>query len=444
MRNRTLLPVLTLLALIGGLLALPSLADSQARIVRLSQVDGDVEIERNTGKGFERAFLNLPITQGMKVETGLDGRAEVEFEDGSAIRITPNTVISFPELALRDNGGKASSVVLEQGTAYVNFLANKDKGDQLTLTFGKAKLALNEAAHLRVYLGDVDASVAVFKGEVQVSGPSGDVEIGKSKTASFDLAQNYKYEIARNLEPDPYDAWDKQQSEYHDRYATNNSGSYSPYAYGGSDLNYYGSFSNVPGYGTMWQPYFAGAGWDPFMNGVWSYYPGFGYAWVSGYPWGWTPYHYGSWIYVPAYGWGWQPGGSWAGLNQPNVNGGTFVAPKPPSSGNRTVVVNRGGSFPTTSSGFFGSRMTIGENSAGLGVPRGSIRNLGSLSLQAQQRGTATTHLPNSTVWGSGGTGWGNTGSRGPGYSSPGVRSPGMSTHSSGVHSSGGGHSSHR
>src|SRR6516225_4935867 len=126
MRNRTLLPVVTLLALIGGLLALPSFADSQARIVRLSQVDGDVQIDRNTGKGFERAFLNLPISQGMKLETGLDGRAEVEFEDGSAIRITPKTVVSFPELVLRDNGGKASTVNLQEGTAYVNFLANKD------------------------------------------------------------------------------------------------------------------------------------------------------------------------------------------------------------------------------------------------------------------------------------------------------------------------------
>ncbi len=49
----------------------------------------------------------------------------------------------------------------------------------------------------------------------------------------------------------------------------------SPYAYGASDLNYYGSFYNMPGYGMMWQPYLVGAGWDPFMNGAWMWYPGF-------------------------------------------------------------------------------------------------------------------------------------------------------------------------
>ena len=52
------------------------------------------------------------------------------------------------------------------------------------------------------------------------------------------------------------------------------SNSYSPYAYGSSDLNYYGSFYNIPGYGMMWQPYLVGAGWDPFMNGSWVWYPG--------------------------------------------------------------------------------------------------------------------------------------------------------------------------
>jgi len=64
-------------------LTAPAFADSQARVVRLSEVQGEVQVERNTGRGFEKAFLNLPITQGLKLQTKHDGRAEVEFEDGS-------------------------------------------------------------------------------------------------------------------------------------------------------------------------------------------------------------------------------------------------------------------------------------------------------------------------------------------------------------------------
>ncbi len=71
-------------------------ADSQARVVRLSDVQGDVQINRTAGKGYEKGFLNLPITQGDKLRTGVDGRAQVEFEDGSSVRITPNSLIDLP------------------------------------------------------------------------------------------------------------------------------------------------------------------------------------------------------------------------------------------------------------------------------------------------------------------------------------------------------------
>ena len=59
MSNRTIGQAVRVDTLFSLLLAVPSFADSQARIVRLSQVDGDVQIDRNTGKGYEKAFINL-------------------------------------------------------------------------------------------------------------------------------------------------------------------------------------------------------------------------------------------------------------------------------------------------------------------------------------------------------------------------------------------------
>src|SRR5437660_8673784 len=92
-----------------------------------------------------------------------------------------------------------------------------------------------------------------------------------------------------------------------------------------------------------WQPYFTGLGWDPFMNGAWMWYPGFGYTWVSGYPWGWMPYRYGSWLFLPAYGWVWQPGywTGWQPLPRVVSPPRQFVAPRPPASPGQTVIVNR-------------------------------------------------------------------------------------------------------
>jgi FecR protein len=389
--------LLVILFLVACLAAIPALGDSTARIVRLSDVQGDVKIDRMTGQGYEKAFLNMPITQGVRLWAGNDARAEVEFEDDSTIHLTPDTILQFTDLSLRDSGGKVSTVDLKQGQAYFSFAGKKD--DAFKITFVRESLALTQPAHLRISVSDATGEVAVLKGDVDVEGPSGPVKLSKKQTATFDFANNNNYEIAKNVEKDPFDEWDKKQTEYHDQYLAKNSYN-TPYSYGVSDLNYYGSYSNVPGYGYMWRPYFVGAGWDPFMDGAWMWYPGFGYSWVSAYPWGWTPYHYGSWLFVPSYGWMWRPGNTWVAWNQlpPVVNPPRqYVPPRPPTvAGRPPVVVGRG----PTASGVQpriadGSKIVLRNDSAGLGVPRG-VRNLGDLNRRVESKGMAT--LPTRSV----------------------------------------------
>ena len=366
-----------------ALLALPALADSQVRIVRLSDVQGSVQIDKNTGLGFENAFLNLPITQGVHVKTGNRGRAEIEFEDGSTLRLTPNTNVEFSTLGLNDAGKRISEINLIEGMAYVNWLGKG--GDEFSLNFSREKIVLNHTAHFRAETSPQVANVAVFKGDVDVEGPAGKVTVEKKKTAKFDAADNDKYTLAKNVEEAPLDSWDKEASSYHQQYARNNS---SPYGYGVSDLNYYGAYSNVPGYGMMWQPYFTGVGWDPFMNGAWSFYPGSGFMFASAYPWGWMPYHYGNWMFLPGMGWMWQPGG-WNSFSTVPRYAGTLPAnfhpPVAPTAGTvKTVVVGRAG---TTSA--FSSRVVLNAGSAGMGIPRGSLENLHQLNHQVAKSGFA-------------------------------------------------------
>jgi hypothetical protein len=378
------------------LFTVPSFADSQARVVRLSDVQGDVLVDRNIGQGYEKAFLNLPITQGAKLQTGKNGRAAVEFEDGSTLHLIPDTVVDFPQLSLRDSGAKVSAVHLLEGMAYVKF--GGAKNDEFTITFAHEKLSLTQSAHLRAEMDDTKATVSVFSGEAQVEGDSGTEVVAKNHSATFDLADKDRYALAKNVEPQPYDAWDKQQDQYQQEYASKSSNSYSPDAYGTSDLNYYGSFMNAPGYGMVWQPYFAGAGWDPFMNGAWAFTPGFGYGWVSGYPWGWTPYQYGSWLYLPQRGWAWQPSNTRATWNAPRVINApaNFVPPQPPVSGHGTVIVNKG-PMPILF-GRSSDEIGMSKNSAGLGIPRGSVYNIGQVSRRVQQDGFATARIHSAPV----------------------------------------------
>lgn len=390
---------LVALAALGWLLfTLPLWADSQARIVRLSLVEGQLQIDRATGNGYENAFLNMPITEGTKLWAKSDARAEIEFEDGSTLRIVPDTRIEFTRLSLSDAGGRMSTVEVQQGTAYVNFSARKN--DEFVVNFGHETTHLTSPAHFRVELDDTDATAAVFKGDISVNGPAGSVELGKKQTANFDFANKDQYTLAKNFEDDPFDTWDNEQAKYHDQHmpATNYTSpyayGYSPYAYGMSDLSYYGNYFNAPGYGTVWQPYFVDASWDPFLNGAWMWYPGFGYTWVSSYPWGWAPYRYGSWNYAPGFGWVWAPGNSWNSWNTvPRVSNPPqrFAPPQPPpGSGHSTVVVNGGPGGQAVSP----NRVVIRNGSAGLGVPRGSFRDLGKVSRQVESGGTVTKTLP--------------------------------------------------
>jgi hypothetical protein len=374
--------VLALFSLLFATFTVPAFADSQVRIVRLSDIQGDVMIDRANGNGYQRAFVNLPITQGVKVQTREDGLAEVEFEDGGTLRLSPKTTVEFTQLSLRDSGAKVSTVELRDGMVYVSFSGKNS--DQLSLNFGQESVSLTQPAHFRVEMSDNgSARLAVFDGNVQVQSPSGMVEVAKKHQVSF---ENGTQTVAK-LEKYPLDDVDKRQDEYHERYLAKSGNGISPFSYGTSDLYYYGSFFGVPGYGTVWQPYLAGASWDPFMDGMWLYSAGYGYGWVSSYPWGWTPYHYGQWVFLPQYGWAWQPSGSWQGwnnsprlLNPPQ----RFTMPHPPASPGRTVLVRRG---PTTVMQAGSGERIISRGSAGIGIPRGSVRNLNRVSDQVEKHG---------------------------------------------------------
>src|ERR1700756_410879 len=83
------------------LIALPALADSNVRIVRLSHINGDAQINHNSkDQGFTHAVLNMPVTSGMWLYTPNGGRAEVEFENGSTVRLIDESQIQFEKLAL--------------------------------------------------------------------------------------------------------------------------------------------------------------------------------------------------------------------------------------------------------------------------------------------------------------------------------------------------------
>jgi FecR protein len=384
--------------------------DSHVRIVRLSDVKGNLALDRKTGLGFEQTMQNMPIVEGEKLKTE-DGYAEVEFEDNTTMRLAPNSQVDFSLLALRASGVKASTMTVVQGTVYAS--TEGTKGNEFLLVAGDTKVTVAPSTHLRMEVNEARTVVSVFNGSAEVQHGAETSTVGKKQSLTLDADQ---MTMAKKIQGAPYDEWDKESLDYHKRYAAANAAVAGGNAYGLSDLNYYGSFINAGG-ASFWQPYFVGAGWSPYANGVWAFYPGAGYSWVSPYPWGWLPYHSGTWSYFTGYGWGWQPGGSWNGLNNVGTNGTVATGTMPTGAG---PVKATGGSTmhaplrpasPPPAPAATGAAQSLvmsnekpivfsrqdqsgnfvfQKDSAGLGVPRGSLGNLNHVANDVGKHGSAS------------------------------------------------------
>jgi len=305
---------LALSALLIAVFPFTAFADSHVRIVRLSSVEGQVQIDRGTGEGLQRAILNTPILEGTRLVTGKDGLAEVEFENESALRLTDNSEVKFSQLLLSNNGAKINQFEVARGIVYLDAASRGD--DTYRVKVGDTILVARRDTLMRLSATPEELKVAVFRGDVQLEGAAEPVSIHKKETLTVDLKDASQYTVANSAEASRYDAWNKEREEYRNTYADNAGYGGPNRAFGLQDLNYYGDFFYANGFGYAWQPYgFAGSmlNWDPYSNGAWMFYPGMGYLWASAYPWGWLPFHYGSWAFINGSGWAWLPGGGYNG-----------------------------------------------------------------------------------------------------------------------------------
>jgi hypothetical protein len=77
------------------------------------------------------------------------------------------------------------------------------------------------------------------------------------------------------------------------------------------ELDPYGRWFSLEGYGWVWTPYDVQVGWRPYTYGYWVF-TDYGWTWVSKWRWGWAPFHYGRWLFHRNHGWVWRPGREWA------------------------------------------------------------------------------------------------------------------------------------
>jgi len=289
---------------------------SHARIVRLSFVEGTVSIQRPDIADWAQAPINTPLQEGFKLSTAEGSFAEVEFENGSTIRLGQLSLLEFSQLALASDGSKINRFTLDRG--YATFHAIPEGEDVYEVRTLTATLTPHGKVIFRIDIDPSGERVEDFHGSLEVASSLGAWTLAKNSSLELRPGTDQPSQISEGITQDDWDRWVQERESRAEvahngpspRAYINNAGDA---YYGWSDLSYFGNWSYMSGMGWGWIPS-AGAGWSPYVSGSWVWYPGFGYTWISGDPWGWLPYHCGWWDFSPGWGWMWFPGscGMWS------------------------------------------------------------------------------------------------------------------------------------
>jgi hypothetical protein len=282
---------------------------------RLSSVEGQVRLSLGGKVIADPAVVNAPLFEGTQVLTGDDGKAEIQFDDGSVARLSPDSALTLTAVGSQGGPG-GTAIVLEGGLGYFELQGGGPDGSQMQVTFGDSVASATGFTVMRIKLDNPPGELAVFSGNAHlVRGNSLAVDLHGGESVALNGAVPSQYNLSEAIEPDSWDAWNSDRDQALNAEAADQTGAANNFVNNQNpnpawnDLDANGNWYNVPGQGYIWSPYEASnAGWDPYGNGNWMWTPGYGYIFASGYPWGYMPYQCGMWNFYDGFGWGWAPG----------------------------------------------------------------------------------------------------------------------------------------
>lgn len=268
------------------------------------------------------ATPNQPFSVGDRIYTRENSHASLAFTGRNFARLNPNTGLDVLELS-----DERTQLALRDGSAIFD-VGYLNPGQLFEVGTPYGAVDFQEPGLYNVgFDNNGSVLVSVLSGVAQVVGLGGSGRISKGELltlvgqtaaqvaltrlngndAGYLVDDYYRYQYG-NAYDGRYNNYDAYLSDpyYYDPYRRNVSYQYAPAIIPGlNDLDYYGDWQDVSGYGHCWRPRVA-ADWAPYQEGYWvNDYP-YGPTWVSTETWGYAPYHYGRWANVGNQ-WFWVP-----------------------------------------------------------------------------------------------------------------------------------------
>jgi hypothetical protein len=274
--------------------------DPPGRVARLNFMDGSVSFQPGGENDWVDAVVNRPLVTGDNLWVDENSRAEVHV-GSTALRLGPKTGITLLEVSDR-----AAQIRLAQGSLIVK-VRHVDDEDSYEIDTPNVAFTVLQPGDYRI---DVDpdgnrTEVTVWHGRGEVTGGGSSYTVVADQHATFTGTDHLDYDLGQIPDQDGFDNWALDRDQIEDRSDSANYVSREMTGY--EDLDEYGDWSYVAGYGTCWRPRALVAGWAPYRFGHWIWVGPWGWTWVEDEPWGFAPFHYGRWAFAGT-GWFWVPG----------------------------------------------------------------------------------------------------------------------------------------
>jgi hypothetical protein len=272
---------------------------SNLEYMRTSLLDGDVQIKTQDSDDWVPASINMPLEEGDQLWVPEGGRAELEFRDGTQLRLGQESALEILNLD-RDS----FQFYLTEGRAYANFKGSRDS--LLQIDTPQSSVRAYDSSRFNVDVSrDGRTDISVYRGSVYAESQDGKTRVEEGKTLT--VGGGDYAELAPLGPMDNWENWNRDrdrrlaEARPPSRYLPDELHTYS------RDFDDNGRWDYVRDYGYVWRPtVVVSAGWAPYRQGRWTWIGG-DYVWVSYEPWGWAPYHYGRWAFVVNFGWCWVP-----------------------------------------------------------------------------------------------------------------------------------------
>ena len=322
-RKVTIFFVVVLLLSISGYLQAGDPGDAFCYV---SLVEGDAFVLQSDADESIRARVNLPITPGDTLITGNEGRCELQFDNGTVMRLDTDSRLKVHVLQAESltTNWKITSLELLSGRLFsMNNIYNREMFQVATSV---AAIKMNKHSTSTISIEEGNTHVAVERGNVGVLYGNEKKSLRKDLVRAgkrYVITGEHKL-IPSDMRPgSDFQLWNQYMNTHFKELHRGISKIPKPiYKFPPGVVKFAEKWSSMFGewvyndlFGYVWKPYdesFQYPDKRPFFNADHVRVKDELYL-VPQQPWGWIPAHLGNWVWMKKNGWVWIPGTAFKG-----------------------------------------------------------------------------------------------------------------------------------